>query len=111
MRTFMALLGGAMIGAAAALLYAPETGSATRARIKDQGAKAWHDMTDFAESKGRHLRNKMQGMSHMAQDAIGKGTEVIESAGDRLQATLSTMDTTPARMAAAMDEEEDETLV
>ncbi len=68
----MKFLLGALIGACAALLYAPQTGAATRAQIRDKANKLGHDLGDFTEKKGEHLSNKMKGYTHkMHQVADG----------------------------------------
>jgi len=61
MRKFLV---GAIIGACAALLYAPQAGAATRSQLKDKANKLGNDIGDFADKKGRHLSNKMTGYKH-----------------------------------------------
>lgn len=60
---------GALVGAGVALLYAPATGRRTRSMIKDKATSLKNDIEDFAESKGRHLTNKMQGYRAKARKA------------------------------------------
>jgi len=80
MRTLTALIGGAIIGAGAALLLAPQSGQATRSLIKDKTSKCTRDTAEFAEKKSRHLRNKMKGYAHKAQDLVEKAQETIPQA-------------------------------
>lgn len=54
MKTFLAFLGGAVAGAAIALLLAPEKGEVTRRKIKD----AVNHGIDEAEKKAQNLRRK-----------------------------------------------------
>lgn len=77
MKTFLAALGGAMVGAGAALLFAPQTGSATRAMIKDKATKYSHDAQEFVDGKARHFRNKAQGFRHTAEDMMDRGKEAM----------------------------------
>src|SRR5207302_8225927 len=71
---------GAMIGAGVALLYAPATGQRTRSMIKDKATSLKNDIEDFAESKGRHLSNKMQGYRARARRAAEMINEKISTA-------------------------------
>ena len=80
MRTFLAALGGAAIGACAALLFAPQTGSTTRSLLRDKTAKCTHDVTDFVQGKSQHLRNKMKGYTHMAGEMADKARTAVGSA-------------------------------
>jgi len=58
---------GALLGAGVALLYAPATGRRTRSLIRDKAGKITHDVQDFAESKGRHLANEVEGYKSRAR--------------------------------------------
>jgi gas vesicle protein len=82
MRYMCAALCGATIGAGVALLFAPKTGRATRAMIKDKANRYAHDVQDYVGSKARHLRNKATGYRHMAGDTVdemmGRGQDLID---------------------------------
>jgi hypothetical protein len=58
------LLGG--VGAGAVLMYLldPERGRTRRARLANQINSKANQFVRAAESKGRHLRNRAQGMAH-----------------------------------------------
>jgi gas vesicle protein len=75
---------GAILGACAALLYAPQAGSQTRAQLKDKANKLGHDVDDYARSKGKHLANKMQGYKHkmheMADNLRARGEKEMMDA-------------------------------
>ena len=81
----MKFLLGALIGACAALLVAPQSGSETRSQIRDKANKLGHDLGDFTESKGRHLSNKMKGYKHkvqqMADSLRGRAEKEMAGAG------------------------------
>lgn len=79
MKTFLAALGGVAIGAGAALLFAPQTGRATRAMIKDKATKYSHDMQEFVDGKARHFHNRAEGFRHMADDMMDRGKEAMGS--------------------------------
>ena len=108
MRTLMALLCGAMAGMAMGVLCAPESGAATRSRLRDKANHYWHEVTDFAEGKGRHLRNKAKGYTHMAEEALDRGREMIEAAAGRTAESGRLGGETNSKMYSAMDEEEEE---
>ena len=76
MKIIWAMLGGAAVGAGAALLYAPVTGSRARSLIRDKFVKSWNDVSDFAESKGRHLANKAKGYKHAIDDMRTDGDQM-----------------------------------
>jgi len=58
---------GALIGAGIALLYAPETGARTRSLLRDKSNRLKNDMTDFMDSKKRHIANKTEGYKAKAR--------------------------------------------
>ena len=76
---------GAILGACAALLYAPQAGAQTRSQLRDKANKLGHDVEDFAQSKGKHLANKMQGYKHnmhkMAEHLRGRAEHEMSGAG------------------------------
>jgi gas vesicle protein len=84
MRALTGLIGGAVVGAAAALLFAPRSGAATRSLLRDKATHLGKEATEFAEGKGKHLRNKMEGYAHAAQDLTQKAQVVAEKANEVL---------------------------
>jgi gas vesicle protein len=81
----MKFLVGALVGACCGLLLAPQSGAQTRSQIRDKANKMGHDIEDFAQSKGRHLSNKMQGYKHkmhkMAESLRGRAEAEMTGAG------------------------------
>jgi gas vesicle protein len=84
MRTFWAILGGAAIGAGAGLLFAPRSGRATRAFLRDKATKYGHDAEHYVDRKSRHLQNKMQGYRHEAEKLMARGEEMINQGREKL---------------------------
>ena len=59
---------GGLVGAVAALLYAPRTGAQTRALISEKVNAVWGEASDFAESAGVNPASVFQGVADTAQD-------------------------------------------
>ena len=89
MKSLMWMLGGAMIGAGAALLYAPTTGGHMRSMIRDKFTKYSNDVSDTVQSKARHMRNKAKGWQH-------KAGEMVDSAGDMMHEMAGQREEEPA---------------
>lgn len=71
---FRDFLFGMLVGAAAGILFAPESGRRSRALIKDKTVKYSHDATDYVDRKSRHLANKAKGYGHEMKDAYKRMT-------------------------------------
>jgi gas vesicle protein len=84
MRYFLAILGGAAVGAGAALLFAPQTGRATRSMIRDKTTKYANDVSEFVDGKSQHLKNKLQGLRHSADEMMKRGQEMVDEVGGSL---------------------------
>ena len=61
---------GAVVGAVACLLLAPQTGRRTRALIRDKTTKYLRDIAHFADRKSKHLANKARGYAHEVRDVL-----------------------------------------
>ena len=99
MRYLLAAIGGAAVGAGAALLLAPQNGKATRTLLKDKVTKCTHDTQDLIQGKATHLKNKMQGMKHGADGLMQRGQEMMDQGKAALGMDASTgqpTDTAPA---------------
>ena len=67
---FGAFLAGGAIGAVIALLYAPRSGSETRAMVSDKVGAAWGEAQEFGAQASENVQQ-------FYQDATAKGTEEI----------------------------------
>jgi hypothetical protein len=74
------LLGGIGLGALLMYLFDPERGRGRRARLGDQLTSKVNRLSDTAEAKARHLRNRAQGMIHEARSIL-PGGESAERSG------------------------------
>ena len=68
MKFLLAMLGGAAIGAGAALLLAPQSGSETRSLIKDKTTECTDSLQEFAHETTMSLRNKLKGFRQDLDD-------------------------------------------
>lgn len=84
--TLIALAAGAAIGAAAGLLYAPESGEKTRKKIKKQAKKAQRDIDEQARKTYEQVAEKA---SHFTSSLNSTATELKGSVEDRIETALS----------------------
>ncbi|HUU06219.1 MAG TPA: YtxH domain-containing protein [Patescibacteria group bacterium] len=76
-KMFFSFLTGTVIGAALALLFAPQSGEKTREQIKDFSGKLGNEVKDFSEK-----------LSHEVKDGVekfgGRAKTFIEGAKDTI---------------------------
>ncbi len=75
---WVAFAAGAAIGAGCALLYAPQTGAATRKKLR----RGMDDAGDYLEDAGDYLKDQAEKLSKEAQKAIKLTQEYADSAVD-----------------------------
>ncbi len=71
-------IAGGIVGAVAALLYAPRTGEQTRALVSEKVSAVWGEATDFAESAGVNPAS-------VYQSAAERGTSVFQGVASTAQ--------------------------
>jgi gas vesicle protein len=83
---FVAGLG---IGAAVALLFAPQSGEETRKQIAEKA----HEGSDFVASKGREIRKQAEELVDQGKDLVSKQkarlADVLESGKQSVRETFS----------------------
>jgi gas vesicle protein len=84
--TLLALAAGAAIGAAAGLLYAPDSGEKTRKKIKKQAKKAQREIDEQARKTYAQVSEKA---SHFSSSLNSTATELKGSVEDRIETALS----------------------
>jgi gas vesicle protein len=85
---FIWFVAGAAVGAAVALLYAPQTGTETRKLIKDkskEGADAVAETSRDMYERGRELYEKGRRLADEAVDLLERGKEIVEKATSTVQ--------------------------
>ncbi len=90
---------GALLGAAAALLFAPQSGEETRAQIqqrgielRDQASAAYEDARHKVEETAQEARTRAEKLAAearaRAEELQSKGKAAIEEGSTRLQSVL-----------------------
>lgn len=80
------LLGGIGLGALLMYLFDPDRGRGRRAMLSDQLTSKVNRLSDAAEAKARHLRNRAQGVIHEARSML-PGGESAEQSGQGNEVT------------------------
>jgi len=70
----LALLGGAVLGAGIALLYAPQSGRRTRAKLRELG----EDAEDYADELVAKVKERVACAEHKGEEWVRKGRECCE---------------------------------
>jgi len=73
----LAFLGGAIVGGAIALLYAPQSGKKTREQIKDFVEDGVEDVKDFAERTAKQVKKTVNHGISEAREAIDDVTDYV----------------------------------
>jgi gas vesicle protein len=89
MRYLLAALGGAVIGAGAALLLAPQSGEETRTLIRDKATKTGTDLQELAHEKSTQLRSKLTSYREDVDSALQKGQELLSQGKEKLSGLTS----------------------
>ncbi len=85
---FIWFVAGAAIGAAVALLYAPQTGTETRRIIKEkslEGADAVAETSREMYDRGRELYGRGRRMADDAAEMLERGKDIVDKATSAIQ--------------------------
>ena len=82
---FLAFGIGASVGAAMALLYAPQSGTATRKKIR----RSAEDAQDYLEDTAGYLKEQADKLAKQAQDLATKAQSSVNSAVDQASDLVS----------------------
>jgi gas vesicle protein len=80
----LAFLGGSLLGAGLALLYAPQSGRRTRQKLRDLGEEAGAYAEDLMERAGENL----DGAKRKGEEWLLKGQELVEEKKRQLSAAM-----------------------
>ena len=89
---FIWFVAGAAIGAAVALLYAPQPGTETRRLIKEkskEGADAVAETSREMYDRGRELYEKGRHMADEAAELLERGKAIVEKATSTVQQQIN----------------------
>lgn len=87
-RDVLLVVGGALIGAAVALLYAPQTGDRTRKQI----ARKIDDARDQAREYGEELLDKVDDLKHQVSKQIEAGVAVVGERKDSFLDNIASLE-------------------
>ena len=83
-----AILIGGLIGAAIALLYAPQSGRKTRKDIIRAASRAKNSTTDLIEDTIDHVNDFINDLKEKASNIADQGTGLTDKAKKEIMATL-----------------------
>jgi gas vesicle protein len=95
---WIALGVGAAIGGVAALLYAPQTGTATRKKLK----RGLEDLGDTPEEAGEYLKDQAERLGKEAQKLIDASKDQFDDAIDAASGAASDVVRSANRAAKAV---------
>jgi gas vesicle protein len=80
----LALLGGAVVGAGLALLYAPQSGRRTRQQLRDLAEDAEDQVRDLADKAGSCLKDA----EHQGAEWLQKGQDFVDEKKRQVNAAI-----------------------
>jgi gas vesicle protein len=85
----MAFVCGALLGASAALLFAPMRGSDMRQSLADKTRQGRDRLKEYGETGREWAQDRAQRAGRFSRSAFHKATEKLDSAADRAQNALN----------------------
>ncbi|MEN2398513.1 YtxH domain-containing protein [Flavobacterium sp. MC2016-06] len=97
LNTIAAILAGAAVGAGIGILFAPDKGSKTRAKLKEGFDDAKYNLKDSLEAGSEVLREKF---SHAKQNLDGTYDELLSNMSYKTEEVISFLETKLADLKA-----------
>jgi gas vesicle protein len=87
--SLMAFVYGAIVGASAALLFAPMRGEDMRASLGDKARQSRERLRHYGESGRDWATERLQQASEVSRSALHRATDAVDTAVDRAQSAVS----------------------
>ena len=82
---------GGVVGAVAALLYAPRSGAETRAMVAEKANEVWGQTKDWGAQASENVQQIYKEATEKGQEVFAKGQAMVQNAAEKAQETAKDM--------------------